>query len=501
MATFDITVGAQSAQTHPVTRSDNFTTPGDFDGATIDSVVVVGSPTITSDGVTDDSFFMRWEIQTSIAVAIFGNNDADTTSVCFAVLGDLDSSDVITDGSARSPNPTIAVAADWDRVGATSTYSPNMMADNEAMSWDAFTIRVTYTPLAPDVRQTHYRFAAPITGAAHEAYTLVGLEDVAFSYVLDTDYCLIVKLGNAGGANAAAQDWQLEYKVDSGSFTDVNATSSNVRTVASGDTDNATSTTERLAGSARTFDVSKIDDVNGSLNLALTLDNDYELYYAITFRDADLVGTETITFRIIGAIDTVTYDITPTAQTPDIRQEHYRFCTPITGAAHEAYTLVGSEDTSFEIVLDDDYCLIIKWGNDGNTASVDARLQYNVDGAGWNAVNGSSSNVRTVDSGDTDGATSGTERLTTSARTFAFTSLDEVDGELTFSGVTFSDIENYYAITFRSADLSGGETITFRMNDPTNFIINQDITPNATVPSPPFPFKSPRLGKIGARYY
>lgn len=167
---------------------------------------------------------------------------------------------------------------------------------------------------------------------------------------------------------------------------------------------------------------------------------------------------------------------------PDIQQEHYRFATPITGAAHEAYTLVGSEDTSFEIVLDDDYCIIVKLGNDGGAGTLSSyQLEYNVDGAGWNDVNATSSNVRAVDSGDTDNATSTTERLTTSARTFDTSRLDDSNGSIAIYILPADEeTELYFAITFRSADLSGGESIDFRLS--ATDTITFDITPNATVP-------------------
>ena len=92
------------------------------------------------------------------------------------------------------------------------------------------------------------------------------------------------------------------------------------------------------------------------------------------------------------------------AANPSVR--HYRFMTPITGAAHEAYTEVGSDDTSFEITLDTGYCVNLKIGNTGDmAANGDYQLQYDVNDSGsWNDVNASSSNVRVAVTGDTDDA-------------------------------------------------------------------------------------------------
>ena len=164
------------------------------------------------------------------------------------------------------------------------------------------------------------------------------------------------------------------------------------------------------------------------------------------------------------------------------RQFSYQFASPITDLDHENWPLVGTVDNSFEVTLDTDYAIIIKIGNTGDMPeNGDLQLQYNVDGAGWNDVNSTSSNVRTTGSGDADGQTSATERLTTSARTFGTSEVDDVEG-LNVSGITGGgDNEYYYAITFRSAELGGGETITFKLviggSDPSSI----DITPTATV--------------------
>jgi hypothetical protein len=181
-----------------------------------------------------------------------------------------------------------------------------------------------------------------------------------------------------------------------------------------------------------------------------------------------------------------------TGYVPDIHMpqydiDHYRFATPIDGAAHEAWTLVGSEDTAYEVALDTGTALIIKIGNRGSAPAdtLGLRLQMNVDAAGWVDVTSVSNNVRGAPSGDTNTATSATERLTTSARTFDFSILGENTGKITPAAGAMSgdaDIELYYAITFRSADLSGGEQIQFRLDDEAYSLpIPLNITPTANI--------------------
>lgn len=368
-----------------------------------------------------------------------------------------------------------------------------------------YDVTPTATVIITDPHQEHYRFTTPITGAAHEAWPLVGVEDTSFAVTMDVDYALIIKIG-ADDAPADLETWECEYNVDGAGWFPITGSSTNVRSVNSGDTDQSTSLVERLTASARPFDHSELGEVNALITSRIQ--GDVELYYTMVFRSADLGGGETIEFRVITARHTVVQDIVPTATVvhvvtpgvgslvltgqqprvdpPELKQEHYRFATPITGPAHEAWTLVGTEDVSHEIVLDDDYALIVKLANDGSNTVIflSYQLEYSVNGGAWADVDASSSNVRVAISGDTDTATSTTERLTTSARTFVNSLLDDVNGNIFFTTAFNNDneYEFYYAITFRSADLSGGETVTFRITSPTNSIA-EDITPTATVPA------------------
>lgn len=165
MATFDIEVSAQSNKGGTQSGEDTFSTPGDFDGATIDSVLVVGSPTITSDGTTDDTVGVRFVVRDGAITNIYGAASSDTAALCFAVLGEFVSSDTIVEGSAVNPAPTIAVAADWVELTYRLNYTANMKADAETCSWSAFTIRVTYTPTSNDVTLTADPGSLVLSGA------------------------------------------------------------------------------------------------------------------------------------------------------------------------------------------------------------------------------------------------------------------------------------------------------------------------------------------------
>lgn len=172
MATWDITVPAGSGVGSGGTGSSAITEPGDFDGATIDDVSIVGTPTITSDGTTDDTIGIRWNIETSTGTDIWGGVGSDAASACSASIGDSASSANITDGSSPSPAPSTAVAADWDQIAYAANYIASMKNDGETVSWSAFTLRVTYTAsaednlLADDIQSTS-NVTTPAIGQGH----------------------------------------------------------------------------------------------------------------------------------------------------------------------------------------------------------------------------------------------------------------------------------------------------------------------------------------------
>jgi len=146
-----------------------------------------------------------------------------------------------------------------------------------------------------------------------------------------------------------------------------------------------------------------------------------------------------------------------------VEQTHFNMYAD--GADNNTSTELGTEDTRFALTLDTTYFWRVKLKITGMSAgSDDVQLEYNVDGAGWNAVNTTSSNVRAVAGGDDDSDPTGTERLTNDGGTFntGEYSEDGLNGAVTLA---VGEIELAYAIQFRSADLSGGENIDLRVTN------------------------------------
>ena len=150
MATWDITVSAQSAQGVGAAGFDSIdeVVPGDFGGATIDSIAVQGSPSFTTTNTgapKDDAIGVRFWVENDSLTDIYGGSGSDAASLAFAQATGSSTSETIADGSSPSPAPGTAVAADWDRLAYLVNYTAEMKDDGETCSWSSFTIRVTYT--------------------------------------------------------------------------------------------------------------------------------------------------------------------------------------------------------------------------------------------------------------------------------------------------------------------------------------------------------------------
>lgn len=167
----------------------------------------------------------------------------------------------------------------------------------------------------PDVDLSHYRWTDD-DNAAHELTTFAAAEDTALdvdeSTELDIGFNLIVKLGNEGAATQV-DNFQLQYNKNGGGWNDVNASSLNVRSFNGLDTDGATSAVERLTTTPETYIGSVYDEVDGLITTDIPDGDGYELYFCVTFRSADVVSGDSIQFRILEGANTITQDVTPTA--------------------------------------------------------------------------------------------------------------------------------------------------------------------------------------------
>lgn len=129
----------------------------------------------------------------------------------------------------------------------------------------------------------------------------------------------------------------------------------------------------------------------------------------------------------------------------------------------------------------------VQGAHTGGSGSFDltAGFEYNVDGAGWNPITTSSSNVKAVASSDPSIADEDatTEQLAQS-QTFVAGKMDETGACL---AVNLSDVqESEFELVFQllSSELSGGEAVQIRIVDVTTALDTYTQTPSITVASP-----------------
>lgn len=115
------------------------------------------------------------------------------------------------------------------------------------------------------------------------------------------------------------------------------------------------------------------------------------------------------------------------------------------------------------------------------------QLQYNLDGAGWNTVNGSSNVVRSFASPNLADAANLTDQLTAGTGTFiGATGFDEVNGA---AGGNSMDVaasghaEAEFCVQILSASASAGSVVQLRVTDNGTAFASYSATPSITVDS------------------
>ena len=116
-------------------------------------------------------------------------------------------------------------------------------------------------------------------------------------------------------------------------------------------------------------------------------------------------------------------------------------------------------DTNFRVRF-----LVQESGAGTASGTLDAQLQYDINGGGWNNVTTSSTNVRAVAATPTslDG-TATTQQVGSGTFVAGEISEDGLAAQVSLSGDDETEVE--FVLQLRSADLSGGETVNLRITD------------------------------------
>lgn len=158
------------------------------------------------------------------------------------------------------------------------------------------------------------------------ANTAIAAEDTNISpnVYSDANVVLRIQIQESGGTGGAStDDWRLQYSKNSGAYTDVTGSSSNVKGFNSSNLTDGGATTNRLTAGTGSFVAGLVSEDGLADNLDITASNYSELLYTLTLISADVVATDTLDFRVLqngGVLSTYTIyprvTITKTAPPP-----------------------------------------------------------------------------------------------------------------------------------------------------------------------------------------
>lgn len=131
-------------------------------------------------------------------------------------------------------------------------------------------------------------------------------------------------------------------------------------------------------------------------------------------------------------------------------------------------TWKAAEDANWSFGTDTNLRVRFTIGNEGtgNKTFTNLQLEYNKNGAGWNAVTSASSVVRSATSANVTDATATTQQLTSGLGNFVAGEIctDGVGASKTLQSPTPNEFTEYeYVVQIRSGDVSAGDTIQLRV--------------------------------------
>ena len=166
------------------------------------------------------------------------------------------------------------------------------------------------------------------------------------------------------------------------------------------------------------------------------------------------------------ALEVITASGTASAVSPTNEQDHYRWYAD-DNADVDLTTALADEDTPYNIPvadLDKSHHLRIVHSNTGSgIADANFGLRANVDGSGFDPVSTSSLEVRTI-AGLPANSDPTSQRLTSGTGSFITGQYDDNNTETGIDVDVGEFTESVFSIQFRSADLSGGESIVINLS-------------------------------------
>lgn len=151
--------------------------------------------------------------------------------------------------------------------------------------------------------------------------TAIAAQDTSINRTVAADSNLLLRLrieSTTAMASVPPSVWRLQYSKNSGTWTNLTTSSSDVKAFNSSNLTDGGSTTERLTSGVTTWTAGliaedgEVGDVPGELGKNVTSGEYTEFLYTLTVLDADVANFDTLDFRVLrdgSVIDT--YTVTP----------------------------------------------------------------------------------------------------------------------------------------------------------------------------------------------
>lgn len=178
----------------------------------------------------------------------------------------------------------------------------------------------------------------------------------------------------------------------------------------------------------------------------------------------------------------VVRSIRATHLTPSLEQQAFRIRND--NGSETTATWVANQNTNATLNVDTNYRIRFQVQENGGESEVQLfQLQYNLNSAGYNNVDGASSVVRASASANFADGDNTTQQLTGGSGTFTAGEMDENDGTGTQITVPASGYTEWeYCFQVRSADVANNDTVQLRViRGPGSLLDTYTVTPAITV--------------------
>lgn len=397
--------------------------------------------------------------------------------------------------------------SDGEYLGAQSaeTYQFRVVFETETLL-DTYTVTPEWT-ISSGGKYTQSAFRAKNDTGGETSTDWIAAINIDWTQDLDSNFRIRFLIEETDDVEDLDIVFQLQYNLSSGGWNNVTASSSVVRSSASGFVTDGIDTTEQLSGPGTFLTTNAgFDEVDGAagganLDFTTTINQEVEVEYCVQLRSADTIGTDTVQLRIVKGTSTqlTVYTNTPTITPnyPAYTQSSFRARNDDGSESGATWKEAINTNWNQSMNINARIRFLIEETVDLADANVAFQLQYNHESAGWFDVTAVSSVIRSFSSDETswvltDGDNT-TEQLS-GPGTFLTTNsgYDDVNGiaggaNLDFTSTPNEEVELEFCFQVRSAEVTVFETVQLRLlvDAGTGGITVYTIIPTLTAVPPP----------------